>query len=141
MNDPVDILLVEDNPSDAELTMHVLERHNLAERVYVVHDGAEALDFVFGTGDYAGRDAANFPKMMLLDLKLPKIDGLEVLRRVKAEPRTRSIPVVVFSSSWEDRDLKAAQDLGADKYVVKPVDFAQFAEAVRAVLASGQGVR
>jgi len=136
MNDPVDILLVEDNPSDAELTMHVLERNNLAERVYVVHDGAEALDFVFCTGDYAARDAANPPRMVLLDLKLPKIDGLEVLRRLKADPRTHCIPVVVFSSSWEDRDLKAAAELGADRYVVKPVDFAQFAEAVRAVLTS-----
>ena len=116
--------------------MHVLERYHLAERVYVVHDGVEALDFIFCTGDYAAREAANPPKMMLLDLKLPKVDGLEVLRRAKADPRTRSIPVVVFSSSWEDRDLKAAADLGADRYVVKPVDFAQFAGAVRAVLTS-----
>ena len=135
MNDPVEILLVEDNPSDAELTLHVLSRHNLADRVKVVHDGAEALEFIFCTGAYAGRDLHNPPKMLLLDLKLPKVDGLEVLRRAKADPRTRAIPIIVFSSSWEDRDLRQARELGAHSYVVKPVDFAQFADAVRAALA------
>ncbi len=136
MNDPVEILLVDDNPSDTELTLHVLSRHHLADCVKVVHDGAEALDFIFCTGAYAGRDLRNPPKLLLLDLKLPKVDGLEVLRRAKADPRTRAIPIVVFSSSSEDRDLKRACELGAHSYVVKPVDFAQFVEAVRAALAA-----
>lgn len=136
MNDPVDILLVDDNPSDAELTLHVLERDRLADHIHVVHDGAEALDFIFCTGAYASRDPKNPPRMLLLDLKLPKVDGLEVLRRAKADPRTRCIPIVVFSSSWEDRDLKAAEELGATRYVVKPVDFSQFVAAVKAVLAA-----
>jgi two-component system response regulator len=136
VNDPVEILLVDDNPSDTELTLHVLSRHHLADCVKVVHDGAEALDFIFCTGAYAGRDLRNPPKMLLLDLKLPKVDGLEVLRRAKADPRTRAIPIVVFSSSSEDRDLKRACELGAHSYVVKPVDFAQFVEAVRAALAA-----
>ena len=138
MNDPVEILLVDDNPSDAELTLHVLSRHfagRIADSTKVVHDGAEALDFIFCTGAYSGRDPRNPPKMMLLDLKLPKVDGLEVLRRAKADPRTRDIPIVVFSSSWEDRDLKQARELGAHSYVVKPVDFTQFVEAVRTALA------
>jgi len=139
VNDPVEILLVDDNPSDAELTLHVLSRHHLADRIAdsikVVHDGAEALEFIFCTGAYADRDPHNLPKMLLLDLKLPKVDGLEVLRRAKADPRTRAIPIVVFSSSWEDRDVQQARALGAHSYVVKPVDYAQFAEAVRAALA------
>lgn len=135
MNDPVDILLVEDNPSDAELTLHVLNRYRITDGIKLVKDGAEALDFIFCTGAYAGRDSHNLPKMLLLDLKLPKVDGLEVLRRAKADPRTRAIPIVVFSSSLEDRDLRQARELGAHSYVVKPVDFEQFAEAVRAALA------
>lgn len=135
MNDPVEILLVDDNPSDAELTLHVLSRHHLADRVHLVHDGAQALEFIFCTGAYAGREPNNPPKMLLLDLKLPKVDGFEVLRRAKADPRTRSIPIVVFSSSWEERDLRQARELGARSYVVKPVDFSQFVEAVRAALA------
>ena len=135
MNDPVDILLVEDNPSDAELTLHVLNRYRITDGIKLVKDGAEALDFIFCTGAYAGRDSHNLPKMLLLDLKLPKVDGLEVLRRAKADPRTRAIPIVVFSSSLEDRDLRQARELGAHSYVVKPVDFEQFAEAVRAAVA------
>jgi CheY-like chemotaxis protein len=135
VNDPVDILLVEDNPSDAELTLHVLNRYRITDGIKLVKDGAEALDFIFCTGAYAGRDSHNLPKMLLLDLKLPKVDGLEVLRRAKADPRTRAIPIVVFSSSLEDRDLRQARELGAHSYVVKPVDFEQFAEAVRAALA------
>jgi len=135
VNDPVDILLVEDNPSDAELTLHVLHRYRITDGIKLVKDGAEALDFIFCTGAYAGRDSHNLPKILLLDLKLPKVDGLEVLRRAKADPRTRAIPIVVFSSSLEDRDLRQARELGAHSYVVKPVDFEQFAEAVRAALA------
>ena len=138
MNDPVEILLVDDNPSDAELTLHVLSRHfagRIVDRIKLVQDGAEALDFIFCTGAYAHRDPHAPPKMVLLDLKLPKVDGMEVLRRAKTDPRTRDIPIVVFSSSWEDRDLQQARALGAHSYVVKPVDFAEFVEAVRAALA------
>jgi len=145
MNAPVEILLVEDNPSDLELTLYVLSEQHLAGRVTdsikVVHDGAEALDFIFCTGAYAGRDPHDPPKIVLLDLKLPKVDGLEVLRRAKADPRTRAIPMVVFSSSEEDRDLRQALALGAHSYVVKPVDFAQFAEAVGGVLKVNQTSR
>lgn len=138
MNGPVEILLVDDNPSDAELTLHVLNRHfpgRIADRIKVVQDGAEALDFLFSTGAYTDRDPGTPPKMVLLDLKLPKVDGMEVLRRAKADPRTAAIPIVVFSSSWEDRDVQQARQLGAHSYVVKPVDFTQFVEAVRAALA------
>src|SRR5208282_2728505 len=99
---PVEILLVDDNPSDAELTLHVLSQHGLADSIQVVHDGAEALEFIFCTGAFASRDPHKPPKMIVLDLKLPKVDGMEVLRRAKADPRTRAIPIVVFSSSWED---------------------------------------
>ncbi len=140
MNDPVEILLVDDNPSDAELTLHVLGRHfadRIGNGIKVVQDGAEALDFLFCTGAYAERDLDNPPKMVLLDLKLPKVDGMEVLRRAKADPRTRVIPIVVFSSSWEDRDRQQARELGAHSYVVKPVDFTQFVEAVREALGDG----
>jgi two-component system, response regulator len=135
VNDPVDILLVEDNPSDAELTLHVLSRNHITSSINVVHDGAEALDFIFCTGAYAGRDPQNLPKILLLDLKLPKVDGLEVLRRAKADPRTRAIPIVVFSSSSEDRDVRQARELGAHIYIVKPMDFGQFAAAVAHALA------
>lgn len=138
MNQAVDILLVEDNPSDAELTLHVLEGQRLGRRVKVVYDGAEALDLIFCTGAYANRDPHNLPKMLLLDLRLPKVDGLEVVRRAKADARTRAIPIVVFSSSLDDHDLKAARELGAHSYVVKPVDFRQFAEAVRGALLLGK---
>jgi len=135
VNDPVEILLVDDNPSDAELTLHVLSQHGLADSIKVVHDGAEALEFVFCTGAYAGRDPQNRPKMILLDLKLSKVDGMEVLRRAKADPRTCTIPIVVFSSSWDDRDVQQARELGARSYVVKPVDFKDFVDAVRTALA------
>jgi CheY-like chemotaxis protein len=126
----IEILLVEDNPSDAELTLHALTKYHVANRVKLVIDGAEALDFLFRTGAYAGRDATAVPKVILLDLKLPKIDGLEVLRRIKSNDRTRNIPVVVLTSSREDRDLNEAYRLGVNSYIVKPVDFKQFTEAV-----------
>jgi two-component system, response regulator len=129
--DDVEILLVEDNPNDVELTLHALKRNNLANRIEVVRDGAEALEFVFATGRYAGRNIDRRPKVILLDLKLPLVDGLEVLRRVKADPRTRVIPVVVLTSSCEERDLVESYHLGANSYIVKPVDFEQFVEAVR----------
>jgi len=128
---PVEILLVEDNPDDVELTIHALEENNLANRLVIVRDGAEALDFVFATGDYAHRRVGNGPKVILLDLKLPKVDGMEVLRRIKADPRTQKIPVVVLTSSKEERDLVESYKLGVNSYIVKPVDFEQFVKAVR----------
>jgi two-component system response regulator len=128
--DAVDILLVEDNPQDVELTVRALKKHNLANRLYVVEDGAEALDFIFGRGRYAQRGIADHPKVMLLDLKLPKLNGLEVLQTIKADELTRTIPVVMVTSSREDPDIKAAYDLGANSYVVKPVDFDAFAQVM-----------
>ena len=128
---PVEILLVEDNPSDAELALYALKKHNLANYIHIVRDGAEALDFIFCAGDYAGRRITDNPKVILLDLKLPKVDGLEVLRRIKADPRTRATPVVALTSSREERDIVESYRLGVNSYIVKPVDFEQFAEAVR----------
>ena len=127
----IEILLVEDNPSDAELTVHALKKESLANRVELVGDGAEALDFLFRRGAYAARINDAHPKVVLLDLKLPRVDGLEVLRQIKSDARTRHIPVVVLTSSREDRDLQDAYRLGANSYIVKPVDFQQFSEAVR----------
>ena len=129
--DPVEILLVEDNPSDEELTLHALKRNNLANHVHVVRDGEEALDFIFRRGNYVERPASSVPKVILLDLKLPLVDGLEVLRQVKADPETKAIPVVVLTSSKEERDLVASYQIGANSYIVKPVDFSQFTDAVR----------
>ena len=126
----VDILLVEDTPQDAELTTRALKKNNLANRLITVEDGAEALDFIFCRGKYATRNNAHSPKVVLLDLKLPKVSGLEVLRALKQDERTRSIPVVVVTSSREDPDIKTAYALGANSYVVKPVDFDAFAAAV-----------
>ena len=126
----LEILLVEDNVHDAELTIRALKRRNLANKLIHVKDGVEALDFVFGTGPYAGRDTSRHPKVMLLDLKLPKLDGLEVLRAIKADPRTRTIPVVVMTSSQEQRDVVESYQLGVNSYVVKPVDFDSFSKAV-----------
>jgi CheY-like chemotaxis protein len=119
----VEILLVEDNPGDIHLTLRALKRNNLADNVYVVKDGAEALDFILATGDYTERDIDNRPKVILLDLKLPKVDGLEILRRVKSDERTKVIPVVVLTSSREDKDLVESYKLGVNSYIVKPVDF------------------
>jgi CheY-like chemotaxis protein len=126
----VEILLVEDNPTDAELATLALKEHNLANKLVWVKDGAEALDFLFGTGAYANRKPENRPKVVLLDLRLPKIDGLEVLRRLKADERTRRIPVVVVTSSKEDRDVVASYDLGVNSYISKPVEFDEFSRVV-----------
>lgn len=127
----VEILLVEDNSSDVELTLHALKRYNLANRMHVVRNGVEALEFIFGTGAYAQRSILPGPKVILLDLKLPLVDGLEVLQHIKDDPRTRMIPVVVLTSSREERDIVESYRLGANSYITKPVDFEQFTEAVR----------
>ncbi len=129
----VQILLVEDNPNDAELTQRALKKARVANDVHVVRDGAEALEFLFGEGAYAGRAGSALPRVVLLDLKLPKVDGLEVLRRVKADERTKLIPVVVLTSSREESDLVASYHLGANSYIVKPVDSDKFFEAVHEV--------
>jgi two-component system, response regulator len=129
-SDAVDILLVEDNPQDAELTIRALKKHNLANRLFAVEDGAEALDFILCRGKYKDRNLSNPPKVVLLDLKLPKVNGLEVLRMLRQNDATRSLPVVIVTSSREDPDIKAAYALGANSYVVKPVDFDAFSEAV-----------
>jgi CheY-like chemotaxis protein len=127
----IEILLAEDNPSDERLTLHALNRYNLTNKIHVVRDGAEALDFIFCTGAYAQRDITQPPKVILLDLKLPLVNGLEVLQRMKADPRTRLIPVVILTSSREERDIVDSYQLGVNSYITKPVDFEQFTEAVR----------
>ncbi len=127
----VEILLVEDNPNDVELTLHAFEKNKLANSIHVVRDGEEALDYIFGVGTNIGRDINHKPKLVLLDLKLPKVDGLEVLKRIKSDPRTRFVPVVVMTSSREERDIVESYKLGTNSYIVKPVDFQQFTEAVR----------
>lgn len=127
----VEILLVEDNPADLELTLHAFKSHNLANRVHVVRDGAEAIEFLFSTGVNGVRAADEGPKVILLDLKLPKVDGLEVLRQIKTHERLRLIPVVVLTSSQEESDIVQSYHLGVNSYIVKPVDFDHFAEAVR----------
>ena len=124
------ILLVEDNPDDEALTLRALKKNNIRNEVAVARDGAEALDYLFGTGAYSGRDRSVNPPVVLLDLKLPKVDGLEVLRRVRADPRTKLLPVVMLTTSNEDRDLVDAYNLGVNSYIRKPVDFAQFTQAV-----------
>jgi len=130
-NPIVEILLVEDNPNDVELALHAFQKHKLTNRVHVVRDGEEALDYIFCTGSYAHRSLKNGPKVILLDLKLPKVDGLEVLRQVKADPRTRMIPVVVLTSSRQEKDLVESYRLGVNSYIAKPVDFEQFTAAVQ----------
>jgi len=125
------ILLVEDNPDDVKLTMRALKKANVLNEVVVAQDGAEALEYLFGTGKYAGRDVNQKPQVVLLDLKMPKVDGLEVLQRVRADERTKLLPVVILTTSSEDKDRVSSYKLGANSYVRKPVDFNQFTEAVR----------
>jgi two-component system response regulator len=123
------ILLVEDNARDEALTLRALKQNNIANEVVVTRDGVEALDYLFGTGTYEGRDLSVMPKMILLDLKLPKVDGLQVLQRIRSEARTRRLPVVIFTSSSEQEDMIKSYDLGANSYVRKPVEFEDFLEA------------
>ncbi len=124
------ILLVEDNPDDEALTLRALNKNRVANNIVVVRDGVEALDYLFGSGSYAGRDLFDLPQVVLLDLKLPKVDGLEVLRRIRSDPRTHMLPVVILTSSREEQDLIQAYSSGANSYVRKPVDFNQFVEAI-----------
>ncbi len=126
---PVELLLVEDNPDDVELTLHVLKKNKLTNRIQVVRDGAEALDYLFGSDGHPSPLCC--PKVVLLDLKLPKVNGIEVLGKIRSDPRTKSLPVVVLTSSREDRDLFLCYELGVNSYIVKPVDFVQFTEAIR----------
>ncbi len=125
------LLLVEDNPDDEALTLRALRKYNLANEIVVARDGQEALDYLFGEGEYSGRDTSQLPQVILLDLKLPKVDGLQVLERLRAEPQTRRVPVVVLTSSNEEQDMIRSYDLGANSYVRKPVDFEHFLEAAR----------
>jgi two-component system response regulator len=131
MDETKTILLVEDNPDDQALTLRALKKNKILNEVVVASDGVEALDYLFGTGAHAGRDLREQPQLVLLDLKLPKIDGLEVLRRLRADTRTRLQPVVILTTSNEDRDILSSYELGANSYIRKPVDFEQFMDAVR----------
>ena len=125
------ILLIEDNPSDVGLTQRALAKSHIANKLIVVEDGQEALDYLFGEGVYVGRDITELPALILLDLKLPKVDGLAVLRRIRADERTQRLPVVILTTSREEQDVAASYDLGANSYIRKPVDFNQFAQAVQ----------
>jgi len=128
--DPVDILIVEDNPHDAELMVRTLSKQKLANKIFIAEDGVEALDFIFCHGIFSGRDKIRPPKVIFLDLKLPKVNGLEVLNEIKSNVETKKIPVVIITSSKEDPDIKTAYDLGANSYIVKPVDFVEFMHAI-----------
>ncbi|HEX2715583.1 MAG TPA: response regulator [Candidatus Acidoferrales bacterium] len=130
-DDSVDVLLVEDNPADVELTLHALHRNSLAQRIHIARDGEEALDYIFCRRAYDTRNFDHQPKLILLDLKLPKVDGLTVLARLKNDPRTKLIPVIILTSSKEDTDLVRSYQWGANSYIQKPVDFGQFCEAVK----------
>lgn len=130
-SESVEILLVEDNPDDVELTLHAFKQAKISNRVCVVRDGAEALDFLFCRGQYAQRDSTDWPKVILLDLKLPRVDGLEVLRRIREDRKTQFLPVVILTSSREERDIVEGYRLGVNSFIQKPVDFEQFAAAVR----------
>jgi two-component system response regulator len=131
MNGAIEILLVEDNANDVELTLHALARHNLANKIHVVRDGEEAMDFLFCRGPFNERTFDNPPKVVLLDLKLPKIDGLDVLRALKSDPRTKAVPVVVMTSSREQRDMVESYHIGVNSYIQKPINFGEFQEVIR----------
>jgi two-component system, response regulator len=131
LENAVEILIVEDTPQDLELALRALKKSNLTNHIHVVRDGAEALEFIFGEGPHLGRKLEDGPKVILLDLKLPKVDGLEVLKRIKSDPRTKMIPVVVLTSSKEQKDVVESYKLGVNSYIVKPVNFESFAAAVQ----------
>ncbi len=130
MKQDTEILLIEDSMQDAELAIRALKKNNLVNSLVHLKDGAEALDYIFGEGEFLGRDISNIPKVILLDLKMPKIGGIEVLKRLKADERTKKIPIVILTSSKEDPDISTCYDLGANSYVVKPVEFDDFVKAV-----------
>jgi len=130
MNHEIEILLIEDNMNDAELTIRALKKNNLANKLVHLKDGAEAIDFIFAEGNYSGRKVENVPKVILLDLKMPKVNGIEVLKKIKADERTKKIPVVMLTSSNEDPDIQECYRLGVNSYVVKPVRFEQFVKSV-----------
>jgi two-component system response regulator len=130
MNDGIQILLVEDSASDAEMTINALKKNNLANKLLHVKDGAEALDFIFAEGKYANRKIEDKPRVILLDLKMPKVNGIEVLERIKSDERTKTIPVVMLTSSKEDPDIKKCYELGVNSYVIKPVEFDEFQKAI-----------
>lgn len=130
-HNPIDILLVEDNLDDAELTIHALKKYNMGNNLFHASDGEEALEFIFATGKFAGqREIENSPKLILLDIKMPKVDGFEVLEKIKSDIRTKKTPVVILTSSKEDPDILRCYDLGANSYIVKPVGFESFAQAI-----------
>jgi two-component system response regulator len=129
--DATEVLLVEDNPNDVEMTLRALKKNNIVNNIHVVTDGEEALQYFFATGKYSNRDINLAPKLVILDLKLPKVDGLEILRRVKADDRTKTIPIVILTSSKEESDVIAGYKLGANSFIVKPVDFTKFTETVK----------
>jgi CheY-like chemotaxis protein len=129
----VEILLVEDNPDDLELTLHALKKSKVANRIHVARDGAEALDYLHGRGEFTGRNPEEIPHLILLDLKLPKVNGIEVLRDIRANPRTKTTPVVILTSSREERDVAETYGLGINSYIVKPVDFDQFGKVVEEI--------
>ena len=131
--DPVEILLVEDSPTDAKLTIRALQKSNIMNPVKHLEDGAAALDYIFGTGEFADRSVDMLPRVVLLDLKLPKVSGMEVLRRIRSDPRTETLPIVILTSSQEQRDLIEGYKLHVNSYIVKPVDFGQFSETVKAL--------
>lgn len=130
MENEIEILLVEDNPNDAEMTLRALRKNHLANRIVHLKNGAEALDFIYGKGSFEGRDVSAMPKVVLLDLKMPKVDGIEVLRTMKSNEITKTIPVVILTSSKEDPDIKICYELGANSYIVKPVGFDNFLKAI-----------
>ena len=129
-NSEIEILLIEDNASDAEMTTRALRKNNITNNIFHLKDGAEALEFIFGTGQFSNRNMAVKPKVILLDLKMPKVDGIEVLRKIKSDDKTRKIPVVVLTSSKEDPDIKLCYELGVNSYIVKPVGFENFSKAI-----------
>jgi CheY-like chemotaxis protein len=133
LQNSVDILLVEDNVHEAELVIRELKKHNMANNLVHVSDGEQALEFIFGTGAFAGRDVSFFPRLVLLDIHMPKVNGIEVLEKLKGDPRTKIIPVVILTSSKEDPDIEKCYALGANSYIVKPVNFERFAEAIKSL--------